>query len=176
MTNQLSTINYQLSTKAHPQAKNGYTLIEVLIYSGILAVFLLLVTQLFISIRLTNAQAISLVGMQKNCRQIIADMTQTIRGAENVMVPLPGESTAILSLNNGLILYQLVDGVLVKVDDGQAWDLTTDEVIVSGLSFENLVESTQTATIKIEMTVQSSYLLEGGRRLSEMIQTTAGLR
>ncbi len=92
------------------------------------------------------------------------------------MVPLPGESTAILSLNNGLILYQLVDGVLVKVDDGQAWDLTTDEVIVSGLSFENLVESTQTATIKIEMTVQSSYLLEGGRRLSEMIQTTAGLR
>lgn len=154
----------------------GFTLLEVLIYSGILAIFLLLTTQLFISIKLTNAYSISLVGLQKNCRQIISDLTQTIRGAENVTVPLPSQSASTLSLNNGTILYQLEDGVLKKTEDGQTWNLTTDEVTVSGLSFENPVEATQTATIKISMTVESNYLLEGGRKLSEILQTTVSLR
>jgi len=154
----------------------GYTLLEVLIYSSILALFLLLTTQLFISIKLTNAHSIALVGLQKNCRQIIADLTSTIKAAENVMTPLPGETATTLSLNNGTILYQLEDGVLQKIKDSQVWELTTDEVTVSGLSFENPVEATQTASIKIVMTVESDYLLEGGRKLSEILQTTVSLR
>ena len=176
MENQKSGIRNQESGIFLSKREEGYTLLEVLIYSSILALFLLLTTQLFISIKLTNAHSIALVGLQKNCRQIIADLTPTIKAAENVMTPLPGETATTLSLNNGTILYQIENGVLQKIEDSQVWELTTNEVTVSGLSFENPIEATQTANIKIVMTVESNYLLEGGRKLSEILQTTVDLR
>ena len=173
------------STKAHSEwpkglsgceREKGYSLIEVLIYSSILALFLLLVVQVFIAVKNVNAHSTAFVGMQRNLRQIVADMNQTLKMASSVTTPLPGQTSNNLSLDGGDIVYQVNDGVLQKTASGQTWDLTTEEVAISNLSFENAVEATQTATIKIEMEVESNYLLEGGRRLSENFQTTISLR
>lgn len=156
--------------------QRGFTLIEVLIYSGVLALFLLLTVQIFISVKLTNAHSLSLVSMNKNLHQIISDLGRTIKSADSVLSPAPGASAETLSLNDGAVLYQLSDGVLQKAKDGQVWDLTSDEVTVADLFFENVVEATQTSSIRVTMTVESNYLLEGGRRLSENLETCVSLR
>jgi len=156
--------------------EQGYTLVEIILYSGILALFLLLTVQIFISVKLSSAHSDVFVSLSKNFRQIISDLTQTIKRAETVTSPLPGETVSTLSLDDGVILYQLGDGVFRKTESGQTWDLTTEEVTVSNLSFQNLAEADQAASIKIRMTLESNYLLEGGRRLSEDLETTVGLR
>ncbi|HUW21412.1 MAG TPA: hypothetical protein VMW41_01960 [Candidatus Bathyarchaeia archaeon] len=162
---------------SHPWSEiSGYTLIEVLLYSLILSLFLLLTTQVFITVKLSSTQSNIFVYLSRNFRRASSDFTQTIRGAANVSSPLPGSLSASLVLNNGAITYQLDQGILKKTQSGQTWDLTTDEVTVSDLSFENAAESTQTALLRISMKIESNYLLEGGRKISEDFETTIGLR
>jgi hypothetical protein len=156
--------------------EKGYTLLEVLLYSIILGLFLLLVSQVFISVKLVNAHSIALASLQRNFRQIVSELDASLKRANNVTTPVAGESSSVLALNDGLILYQLSNGILEKVDNGQAWDLSTNEVVITDLSFGNLVEATQTATIEIRMTAESNYLLEGGRKLSEILKISVSLR
>lgn len=154
----------------------GFTLIEVLIYTFILSMFLLLTTQIFITIKLSNANSMALNSLQKNYRQILTDLTRTIKAAEGVEAPLSQQSDSTLSLNNGSIVYRLNNGVMQKVVAGEEFDLTTREVTVTNLNFENTAELNQTDIIKISLDLESNYLLEGGRSVRESLQTTVSLR
>lgn len=157
-------------------SQSGYTLIEVLIYTVIFSLFLLLTTQVFLTIRTMTANSFVMVNLQQNYARIFSDFNQTIRAAENVIVPTPGNSGQTLSLNNGGIVYQLQGGVLQKVENGTPIELSDEGVSVSTIVFENIGEATQTATIRIQMAIDSLYVLEGGRTVSEDLQTTVGLR
>lgn len=158
------------------QSHQGTTLIEVLVYGVIFALFLFLVTQVFLTIRTTTANSFVMVNLQQNFIRIFADLNRTIRAAANVTAPSPGVSGTTLSLNDGAIVYQVNGGVLTRVEDGAAIELTDEGVSLTGVEFANLGEATQTATVRVQMVVESNYLLEGGRRISEDLQTTIGLR
>jgi hypothetical protein len=155
---------------------SGYTLVEVLLYAVLLGLFLFLTVQIFITIRLSNAHALAFASLSKNIRAVTADLSQTIKSAQNVIDPLPGQAATSLSLNNGTVTYGLQSGAFQKTENSQTWELTTDEVVVSNLSFENQIEATQEATLTIKASFESNYLLEGGRRLSEELETTISLR
>jgi len=156
--------------------EGGYTLIEVLIYGAIFSLFLLLTTQVFLTVRSMTANSFVMVNLQQNYARIFSDFNQTIRAAENVIFPIPGNSGETLSLNNGAIVYQVEGGVLQKVEGGTPVELSDDGISVSAILFENIGEATQTATIRIQMTIDSLYVLEGGRTIVEDLQTTIGLR
>ena len=156
--------------------EGGYTLIEVLIYGAIFSLFLLLTTQVFLTVRSMTANSFVMVNLQQNYARIFSDFNQTIRAAENVIFPIPGNSGETLSLNNGAIVYQVEGGVLQKVEGGTPVELSDEGVSVSAIVFENIGEATQTATIRIQMTIDSLYVLEGGRTIVEDLQTTIGLR
>ncbi|MFC1727004.1 type II secretion system protein J [Patescibacteria group bacterium] len=156
--------------------QTGFTLIEVLIYGAIFSLFLLLITQLFITIKTSAANSMAMTNLQQNFIRIFSDMNQSIRKAEGVVSPTSGNSAADLSLNGGTLLYQVNDGVLEKVDGGTTFSLSDNGVSITALSFENVGEATQTASVKIQMTVDSNYLFEGGRTISENFKTTISLR
>jgi len=156
--------------------QNGFTLIEVMIYGLIFSLFLLFATQIFLTIKNTTANSFVMVNLQENYTRILSDLSQTIRGAQNVISPVPGSSQDFLSLNDGDLVYQIESGVLKKVVNGDSMALTDEGVSVSAISFENIGEATQTASIKIQMTLNSNYLLEAGRLVSEDFQTTISLR
>lgn len=156
--------------------EGGYTLVEVLVYGFIFSLFLLLTVQVFLTIRTMTANSFVMVNLQQNYAHIFSDFNQTIRTASNVVFPTSGNSGVSLSLNNGDIVYQVNGGVLQKVEDGTPIDLTNEGVSVSAITFENIGEATQAATIRAQMTIDSNYLLEGGRNVSEDFQTTIGLR
>lgn len=158
------------------EQKNGYTLIEVLIYGVIFSLLLLLVTQIFLTIKSSAANSLAMINLLENNTQILADFNQTIRAADNVVAPLPGESETYLSLNNDLVSYQLNAGVLEKVVAGEPLALNDEGVTVRSLNFENVGEATQTPTLKIRFSLESNFLLEGGRTVQEDFETTIGLR
>jgi Tfp pilus assembly protein PilW len=165
---QLTTCNLKLDS--------GYTLVEILIYTVILSLFLLLTVQLFVAIKTANANSLAFVGLQKNLRQAMAEMTQTVRSADSVTSPAPGETVNFLSLNSSTITYQVDDGVLTKTESGQTWDLTTDEVTVTSLVFGNPVEIGQTDIVKISLELEANYLLKGGERHSDILEIAVSLR
>lgn len=156
--------------------KKGYTLVEVLVYTAIFSLFLLLAVQIFLTIRNMTANSFVIVNLQQNYARIFSDLNQTIRMANNVVSPVPGSSGESLALNNGEIVYQVEGGVLQKVEDGIPIELSDEGISVSAINFENIGGVTQIATIKIQMTIDSNYILEGGRTVSEDLQTTVGLR
>lgn len=162
----------------HPKMKTqrGYTLIEILVYGVLFALFLLLATQIFLTIRMTAANSFAMVNLQQNYARILSDFNQTIRAAENVASPSPGNSGETLSLNNGTIVYRVEGGVLQKVVNDIPIGLSDSGISLSNPVFENLGEATQAASIRIRMEVNSNYLLEGGRVISEDLQTTINLR
>ena len=155
---------------------SGFTIIEVMIFTLIFSLFLLLATQLFLTIKSVTANSASMANLQQNMTRVFSDVNQTIRGAEEVTFPTAKGAGSSLNLNSGQIVYQLSGGVMQKVIGGQAYDLTDAGVTISSLIFENVGEATQSASVKVNMTFDSNYLLEGGRTVSEDMQTTLTLR
>ena len=49
-----------------------------------------------------------------------------------------------------------------KKVDSEIYDLSDEGIEITSLSFENIGEATQTATLKIRMSLESNYYLEGG--------------
>jgi len=156
--------------------KRGYTLLEVLLYAGVLALFLVLVTQVFISVKLANARSVALVSMSRNLRQATTTLSKTIKNADNIVSPVPGDSNAALVLDDGAVSLRVNEGILTKTENGETWAVTTDEVSVIDLLFVNAVEATQEGSLKISLIVESNYLLEGGMKLSEELETCVSLR
>ncbi len=154
----------------------GYSLIEVLVYTFLLSIFLLLLSQLFIAVKEINAHSASLVGLQKNTRQVLTELTKNLREASSVALPVPGGTSESLSLNSGAIVYQVEEGILTKTVSGETLSDTTPEVTILDPEFTYMAEATQTAAVKIYLTIESNYLLSNGRRLSQPLETTVSLR
>ena len=155
---------------------SGFSLIEIMIYTIILGMFLLLVTQIFISVKTINANSLALVSVQTNYRQVLADLTREVRAASVVTQPVAGGTSSVLSLDDGTVIYQLEGGVLVKTASGESVAVTTDQVEIESLIFTNPVEATQSATVKVEAEMVSRMLLTGGNQLSETISFSVGSR
>lgn len=151
-------------------------MIEVMVYGLVFALFLLLVTQVFLTINSTSANSLSMNNLQDNYLRIFSDFEQTIRQAANVAIPPPKSFGATLSLNNGAIVYQLDNGTLQKVVSGVPIALNDSGVSVKNLNFENIGEAAQTDSIRIKMNIQSNYFFPGGKTLVEDFQTTVNLR
>ena len=160
----------------YQKPSSGFSLIEIMIYTIILGLFLLLVTQIFISVKTINANSLALVSVQTNYRQVLADLTREVRAASVVTQPVAGGTSSVLSLDDGTVIYQLEGGVLVKTASGESVAVTTDQVEIESLIFTNPVEATQSATVKVEAEMVSRMLLTGGNQLSETISFSVGSR
>lgn len=156
--------------------QKGFTLIEVLVYGVVFSLFLFLVVQVFVTVTLTSANSLAMINLQQNYSRIFSDLNQTIRNVDEVDFPLAGGSGNTLSLNSGEVIYQLSDGAIQKVVSGSALSLNDEGVSITAIGFENVSEATMASTIKVQMTIQSNYLLENGRQISEDLQTTISLR
>lgn len=158
------------------KGRAGYSLIELLIYLVLLSFIILFSTRLFFEIKSLKAETEVSTTLQRNARFVFEEMTQAVRAATEISVPLPGETGDILVLNNGQIKYQLNEAVLQKEESGEIFSVTTSEVTVQEVSFEHIASPEQRPTIKIKIKLVSNYLLEGERRSSAQFQTTISLR
>lgn len=137
----------------------GLTLIELIIYIAMLAIILVLITGFLWLIVSGNIKETSYQEVQQNARFALAKIIQETKKATGVNNPAPGNSANSLSLimvapHLNPTVFDLVGGKLrITQGTGEPYELTSDQVKVSALTFTNLSYLDTPGTIKIEITI-----------------------
>ncbi len=157
--------------------KNGFSLVELIIYTLVVGAFLLLVTQIFISVKTINTNSLVVVSLQTSFRGIMTEVTRTVRSAGEVTTPQPGQTAAVLVLDNGAVRYAVSpEGIFQKTVGGTTYDLTSPEATVSGLVVTNPVEATQSGTVHLRMDIGSFYQQGSPRAMADVLDFAVGVR
>lgn len=145
----------------------GFTLIEFIIYIGIIVGILVLITGFFWNIISGNIKETSYQEIQQNGRFALTKIIQETKKATGINDPSSGFSSDSLSLEVAKpdlnpTIFDLKNGKLrIKQGKSDPIELTSDRVIVTNLLFTNLSYEGTPGTIRIEMTVE--HLNPGGQ-------------
>jgi len=167
--------------------KNGFTLVETLIYLSIVSAILVGFVSFSISISDVRAKNYASSEVQANLRVALDIVTQKIRSANGVNL---GASTfdvdpGVLSLSmadsakNPTIIKLDQDNGTLQVQEGSSppVSIISSEVKMTNLIFTNLTQAGRNAIFKINMTIDYNDI--GGDVnyvYSQSIQTAVGLR
>lgn len=153
--------------KARKPQRNGFTLIEMLVYIGLLSIVgtVLILFGAFIIRQSGHTQLTAVV--VGNARGAMDDMTREIRRASGVYSPTsvfdtyPGQlSLATTELlpddeNETYVDFYIDDERLYrKREGGNAQLLTSEQVKVTNLVFTHLNESNNGSAVRVELTVE----------------------
>lgn len=169
----------KLTFKFNPSNLNrGFTLVELIIYMGLLVIFLLVLSNIFASILDVRTESESISAVEQDGRFIMARLSYDINRATSVSTPASlGGSGSSLTLVIGAVnyTYALSGGNLVLTNDLGTNNLNSSESTISSLSFQKLGNSGGKETVKIQFTVNSvaqrdkgaetqTFYITGGRR------------
>ncbi len=164
--------------------KNGFTLIEFLIYSVIVSFIIGALVLSGVNIMQAKVRIDIREEVSHNGRIALNIITNHIRQAEEVIYPTPGNSGSYLSLEMPIsdfsptIFEANENGTLtIKRKDDAASLITSEKVIVSDLTFTNLSYTDSPGTIKIEITIE--YFNSSGRieyDFEKIFYTTENIR
>ncbi len=162
----------------------GSSLLELLIYIGILAGFLTVVTNLFFMISVNSAKEEARIEVQQNLQFAISQITNEICFGENATVinnPISGVPENILNytVNSVITEFRVIDGVLKKIEDlggpsENTKDLTNNNVIINTAESKIFTRIGDTIQINLEISYN-----DNGRpsyKFSQKIQTTVSPR
>jgi type II secretory pathway pseudopilin PulG len=161
--------------------KKAFTLVELGIYMGLFAVFLLVLTELFVSVldAQTTTEALSSVAMDG--RFINNRLFYDLARGKTITTPASlGTATTSLTftdVDNRTITYALSGDNLQETIAGAIHQLNQFDVIVSNLTFTRLGNGLgKEDTVKVSYTLTSTAKRDGGGREVQTFDTTFGLR
>lgn len=156
----------------------GFTIIELILYMGILSMVLFVLTQTFVSIVDLQLESEATSSVEQDSRYILSRLAHDIKRADGVITPATfGQSSNNLQLTiNGSNIAYSLNGQVAELTDGANVDrLNSPETRVSNLNFTRLGNPGGKHTIKIEVTVESKTVLRGDFEVKNL-ETTIGLR
>ncbi|MFH1712098.1 MAG: type II secretion system protein [Patescibacteria group bacterium] len=144
------------------QQKNGFTLVETMIYVSIIAVFLVSVVFFALEIVQTSQRARIQLEVDQNIRFAMERMVREIRAADDVNTGSStfGSHPGVLSIANDSLaldptVFDVSSGALrLKYGSASALELTSDDVVVTNLVFTDFSRSNRTKNIRISMTIE----------------------
>ena len=122
---------------------NGFTLLETLIYSVLLGFVLFAVSSFGLLIAGINQRNFVMSGVHNSARVALEIISGKIKEAKSIVSPIPGNNSNQLVLENfsgSVETINLVNGV-IKFDNGQISDVTSENILISDLNFINLGNS-----------------------------------
>lgn len=142
----------------------SFTLIEFIIYTGIVGVMLVIMTGFLWNVILGNIKETSYQEVQQNARFALAKITQETKKATGIINPdIPGETLSSLTLEmaDGTSTIFDIDAINEKLRITQgspptSYYLTSDQVIIkpSYLQFTNRSYTDTPGTIQVEITIE----------------------
>lgn len=168
------------SGQARMTARSGFTLVELLIYIGIMSILFTILAQIFSSIIDVQLESEANSAVQQEGRFILSRFTYDIHRANTIVTPgaLGGQSNSLqLTINGVNYTYALVSGNLQLTNALGTNNLNGPDISVSNLSFTRLGNSVANAknTIQISYTVTSKVVRPKGPETKDF-QTTIGIR
>lgn len=144
-------------------AKNnrGFTLVELLLYVGISAVMLLIISVFLSSLLQSRIKNQTIAEVDGQGMQVMQTIAQTARNAENITAPSTGASATSLTLDvstgaNDPTVFDLSGGAIrISEGGGSAVPLTNSRVTASALTFQNLSRADTPGTVRIQFTLEA---------------------
>lgn len=147
--------------------KRGFTLIELIIYIGILGVVSLIIVNFFGVFGRTRAQNEARSEVEDNLRLAIEKITRDVRIASAISVPSAGSGSSSLNITVGGVstTYQISgQGILQRVSGGSSLDITSNKVSVANNS-DNFVRTDNASgnlrTTALQVNLLISYASSG---------------
>jgi len=173
-----------MGTKEYPQRVNadgrrGTTLLEVIIYIGIVSFVLLGVTAFAMDFMAARGKATSIQEVDRNGRFALAVIAVDIREATGVNSVTTGKLS--LARANAPASdptdYELVGGAVQVTRGSTALPLTNSKVTVTELTFENLSPpNSMTSVIRVHLRLVSKDVSVVGRAIDKVFETTERVR
>ena len=153
----------------------GITLIELIIYMGLLTTMLTVLYQLFAIAGYQKLGEIIEHELYRTGEQTLFEIQNELEQATSVGEPALGATSDTLRIDGGAVVISLVDGAIIKTKGGVTAPLTGRFVVVDNLSFSQLGPSTESPTITILFDLTAARAVEGRVR-DETFQSSVSLR
>ncbi len=170
-------MNVNLYNKKNNKQK-GATLLELLLYIGIITVVLSISGTLSMNVLFGKARAAAFEEVSANARISFHLITTKINNAGSIDITL-GEASSTIELG---MSNSLQDPTVFGVEDGMLWQregvsekvfLTTDNVEITDIEFQNVSFTETSYTIRVRMTIESDIIHpRGDQKVSKVFYTT----
>ena len=139
--------------------KKGFTLIEMLLYLSILSVVVLALSSFLFLAYNSRVKATVIAEIEQQGNQTMSIITQNIRNAQSITTPSSGSSASSLTLSeysaplSPTVFAQT--GNIMQITEGSnaAIAISSNRVVVSGLTFQNLSRASTPGVIRIQFTL-----------------------
>lgn len=155
----------------------GFTLIELVMYMGLMSILLTVVVTLFSSIVNLRLETEATSSVEEDSKYIFSRLSYDIVRADTVVTPASaGSSSANLeiTIDGTTHTYALHDGNL-RVSNTDTILLNGFNSLVSDVSFERLENNHGDVSIKVRYTVRNKTLKVGAEE-TKTVETTIGVR
>lgn len=163
--------------------KNGFSLIETIIYVAIFSVFIIALVSFGSSMTASRLHNQTVLEINDQGAKIMKTITQVLRNANNVNSPSISNTASSLSVATGVpatnpTIFSENGGILYVAEGaGGQIALTNNKVIVSNLLFSNFSRPGTPNIIKISFTLTSvASSSSPGGSYSFVFNGSAGLR
>ncbi len=159
-------------------SQTGFSLVEMLIYLGLVTIFMVVVTNTFVTILEVQSESLGRSAVVENGQFVVARLGYDIARATNVTTPAaPGDqaTTLVIITPSATVSYTLDGGVLRWSDGSQTLDLHGPELSVDAFEVTRLGEIGGTPTLRVVVTLTTLDTSASGNR-TETFTTTFGLR
>lgn len=156
----------------------GFSIIELVIYIGLMSVLLLVISRIFISSLDIQTESKAASRVEQDGRFILAHLAYSVANAESITTPsaIGDESSSLVLDEDGTLLtYSLNNNILELTENGETDRLNSPATAISGLSFQKIGNPGGNETIRVEFTITSTDTSEAAPE-TQTYQTTLGTR
>ncbi|MBI3380277.1 hypothetical protein HY029_05995 [Candidatus Gottesmanbacteria bacterium] len=155
----------------------GFSIIEIIIYIGMLSVFIVVLTNIFISTIDIKLESESIAGIEQDGRYLIAKLAYDINRAQSITSPSLGATgnTLQITVNGVNETFTLTNGKIQITKNSSTDDLNGYDSLVSNLTFQRLGNVSGKNNVKISFTISSITQRSKGPE-TKTFQTTVGIR
>jgi hypothetical protein len=160
------------------RCSKGVTLVELLIYMGLLAILLVILTEMLVSILNVRLESEAVSSVEQDGRFIISRFAYDIARADSIASPAtPGDAgnTLVLNISGDTYTY-LVSGTDLQLTNPMGtMSLNGSETLISDMTFQRLGSVGKRNSIKLQFTVTSVTRKNSGQEV-KVFGTTVGVR
>lgn len=140
---------------------SGTTIVELILYMGLLSIFIVMVVNLFGQVLSVQTNSVSESNIQTNGNYLLIKLAKDINSSDGIITPSSiGQTANSIVLKNGLnnTSYTVVDGRLVLTDSSGTYNLNDVDTIISDFLVKRLGNSGGKNGLQISYKITSTIV------------------
>ncbi len=159
--------------------RRGFSIIELLIYMGIISVFLVILAGILVAVLDSQLKSEAATSVDQSSQYLISRLQYDIRRATGITTPVNLGDTAsslVLTIGGSSYTYAVSAGVLTLATGVKTYNLSPFDVVFSGFSVTRLGNISGKNSVQIGFTVTSLAKDTTGQNAVRSYLTTVDVR